>query len=164
MLPDVLVKIRPTARTARRATVALALAAATALGTAGTARAGAVGTTTIGSFSYELHGVGVQVPVGCFLTHRIEGSGRRITDQFAGVDCVGIAATFSRFCNWRIDFTYTDTDNRTYRTSRGATHNSCSGDPLRHAAPQVLPKYGKACARFYVNGRQRASQCHSVVK
>lgn len=164
MLPDVLSKVRPTARTARRVAVALALAAATALGTAGTARAGAVGTTTIGSFSYELHGVGVQVPVGCFLTHRIEGSGRRITDQFAGVDCVGIAATFSRFCNWRIDFTYTDTDNRTYRTSRGATHNSCSGDRLRHAAPQVLPKYGKACARFYVNGRQRASQCHSVVK
>ncbi|MFB7777853.1 hypothetical protein [Streptomyces bauhiniae] len=164
MLPDVLFKVRPTVRTARGAAGALALAAVMALGTAGPASASAVGTATIGSFSYELHGVGVQVPVGCFLTHRIEGSGRRITDEFAGVDCVGIAATFSRFCNWRIDFTYTDTDNRTYRTSRGATHNSCSGDPLRHNAPQVLPKYGKACARFYVNGRQRASQCHSVVK
>ncbi|MFJ4003037.1 hypothetical protein ACIPWL_06190 [Streptomyces sp. NPDC090023] len=164
MLPDVLFKVRPTVRTARRAVGALALAATTALGTAGTAQANAVGTTTIGSFAYELHGVGVQVPVGCFLTHRIEGSGRRVTDEFAGVDCVGIAATFSRFCNWRIDFTYADTDNRTYRTSRGATHNNCSGDPLRHAAPQVLPRYGKACARFYVNGRQRASQCHSIVK
>ncbi|WP_234306671.1 hypothetical protein [Streptomyces sp. NRRL F-2799] len=120
--------------------------------------------TPDGSFSYEPHGVGVRVPVGCFLTHRIEGAGRRITDQFAGVDRVGIAATFSRFCNWRIDFTCTDTDNRTYRTSRGATHDSCSGDPLRHAAPQVVPKYGNACARFYVNGGQRASQCHSIVK
>ncbi|MDX2547042.1 hypothetical protein ACOT81_33055 [Streptomyces sp. WI04-05B] len=141
-----------------------ALTAAMALGAAGPAGASATGTTTIGSFSYDLRGAGIKVPVGCFLTHTIKGSGKRITSQFAGVDCVGVAATFSRFCNWRIDFTYADTENKTYRTSRGATHTECERDPLRHNAPQKLPKYGKACARFHVNGKLRATQCHFVTK
>ncbi|WP_327724914.1 hypothetical protein [Streptomyces europaeiscabiei] len=54
--------------------------------------------------------------------------------------------------------------NRTYRTSRGATHAECKGNPLRHAAPQRLPKFGKACAKFHVNGKLRAVQCHNVTK
>ncbi len=106
----------------------------------------------------------MKVPTGCFLTHSIEGSGRRITSQLAGVDCVGIAATFSRFCNWRIDFAYADTDNRTYKTSRGVMHPECKGDPLRRVKPQTLPKYGKACAKFFVNGKLRAVQCHYITK
>ncbi|MFF4257430.1 hypothetical protein ACFY1L_40225 [Streptomyces sp. NPDC001663] len=142
----------------------MVFAAAVGLGASGPAHASATGTTAVGTFSYDLHGVGVKVPVGCFLTHSIKGSGKRITSQLAGVDCVGIAATFSRFCNWRIDFTYADMSNRIYRTSRGATHSECKGDPLRHNAPQTLPKYGKACARFYVNGALRATQCHFITK
>ncbi|MBO1336262.1 hypothetical protein J3486_34110 [Streptomyces sp. VRA16 Mangrove soil] len=76
--------------------------AAVTLGAAGTAEASATGTTTINSFSYDFHGVGVKVPAGCFLTHT-------------------------------------------------------KGDPLRSNALQTLPKYGKACARLYVNGQLRAT-------
>ncbi|WP_306321801.1 MULTISPECIES: hypothetical protein [unclassified Streptomyces] len=140
------------------------LAASLTLSGAGAAQASATGTTPIDSFTYWLQGATVKVPVGCFLTHTIKGSGRKITDEFAGADCVGPAVTFTKFCNWRIDFTYADTSNKTYRTSRGRTHTECKGDPLRKTAPQTLPKYGKACARLYVNGALRATQCHSIVK
>jgi len=143
---------------------AVALIAAVTLGAGGPARASATGSTPIGTFDYDLRGAGVKVPVGCFLTHSIDGSGRRIKSQLAGVDCMGLAATFSKFCNWRIDFAFADTDNRTYRTSRGATHLECRGNPLRRASAQTLPKYGKACAKFYVNGKLRAVQCHFITK
>ncbi|MFJ4469245.1 hypothetical protein ACIP2X_17375 [Streptomyces sp. NPDC089424] len=146
------------------AVAAAALSAAAALGTAGPAHASATGSTAIGSFDYDLRGAGVRVPTGCFLSHTIKGSGKRITSQFAGADCAGLAVTFTKFCNWRIDFSYADTDNRTYRTSRGGTHTECNGDPLRNAAPQTLPKYGKACAKFYVNGKLRAVQCHYITR
>lgn len=107
------------------------------LGAGGVARAGATGTTAIGTFDYDLRGAGMKVPVGCFLTH---------------------------FCNWRIDFAYADTGNRTYTASRGKTHTECRRDPLRRNSAQTLPKYGKACARFYVNGKLRATQCHFITK
>ncbi|MFF4443009.1 hypothetical protein [Streptomyces sp. HUAS 14-6] len=74
----------------------------------------------------------MKIPTGCMFTHIIRGSGRNITYQNAGVDCAFVAALSSGFCNWRIDFTYADTDNRTYRTASarstrcGATlHRSC---------------------------------------
>ncbi|MFA3874736.1 hypothetical protein ABS735_13740 [Streptomyces sp. MMCC 100] len=147
-----------TAGTAAVAGVALVF------GASGPVHASATGSTALGTFDYDLRGAGIRVPVGCFLTHTIEGSGKRITSQFAGVDCAGLAATFSKFCNWRIDFSYADTDNRTYRTSRGATHTECKGNPMRHVAPQTLPTYGKACAKFHVNGKLRAVQCHYITK
>ncbi|MFJ6075680.1 hypothetical protein ACIQFU_33435 [Streptomyces sp. NPDC093065] len=134
------------------------------LGAPGPVHASATGSTALGTFDYDLRGAGIRVPVGCFLTHTVEGSGKRITSQFAGVDCAGLAATFSKFCNWRIDFSCADTDNRTYRTSRGATHAECDGSPMRHVAPQTLPAYGKACAKFHVNGKLRAVQCHYITK
>ncbi|MEU6146100.1 hypothetical protein ABZ848_37875 [Streptomyces sp. NPDC047081] len=143
---------------------ATVLFTAVALGAGGEAQADATGSAAVGTFSYDLHGAGVKVPVGCFLTHSIDGSGKRITAQKAGVDCVGLAAAFSEFCNWRIDFTYADMNNRTYKVSRGKTHPECKGDPLRRNSAQTLPKYGKACARFYVNGKLRATQCHFITK
>ncbi|MFJ3666464.1 hypothetical protein ACIPSE_08410 [Streptomyces sp. NPDC090106] len=159
-----MLKLRNAARRLATAGCAAAIVVAAGLGAGGTAQASATGTTPIGTFEYDLHGLAVKVPVGCFFTHSVEGSGKRISSQLAGVDCMGIAATFSQFCNWRIDFTYADTDNRRYRTSRGRTHTECKGNPLRRNAAQTLPRYGKACARFYVNGKLRATQCHFITK
>ncbi|WP_228313065.1 hypothetical protein [Streptomyces fungicidicus] len=153
--------------TVRGAVAALgvcALAAAGSVGAVAPAHASATGSAAIGSFTYEVRGATVKVPVGCFLTHAVKGSGKRITSQLAGVDCVGVAATFSQFCNWRIDFAYADTNSKTYKTSRGATHAECAGAPLRNAAPQTLPVYGKTCAKLYLNGKLRAAQCHYVTK
>ncbi|MFM9626777.1 MULTISPECIES: hypothetical protein [Streptomyces] len=156
--------VRKWVRGGLTAASAVVLAAAMTLGATGTAHASATGSSPIGTFDYDVRGMGVRVPVGCFLTHTIKGSGKRLTSEFAGVDCAGLAATFVRFCNWRIDFSYADTDNKSYRTSRGSTHPECKGDPLRRARPQTLPTYGKACAKFFVNGKLRAVQCHYITR
>ncbi|MFI8193113.1 hypothetical protein ACIF8T_30805 [Streptomyces sp. NPDC085946] len=159
-----MLSVRERARAVLAAGSAAVFAAVVTLGAAGPAHASATGSTAIGTFEYDVRGMGVKVPVGCFFTHSIKGSGKRIESQLAGVDCAGLAAAFSSFCNWRIDFSYADTDNRTYRTSRGATRPECKGDPLRRAGARMLPKYGKACAKFHVNGKLRAVQCHYITR
>ncbi|WP_329290865.1 hypothetical protein OIE43_29980 [Streptomyces pseudovenezuelae] len=147
-----------------RLTTALAAAAVLALTPATAAHATAIGSTPVRTFEYSVGGVTMKVPTGCMFTHAIRGSGRKITYQNAGVDCAFVAAISPGFCNWRIDFTYADTDNRTYRTSRGRTHNECKIDPMRNNSPRTLPRYGKACAHLYVNGVRRVSQCHHITK
>ncbi|MEV7284359.1 hypothetical protein AB0O01_07295 [Streptomyces sp. NPDC093252] len=146
--------------------LASALAAAGALVITGStsAHAGAIGSTPVRSFEYSVGGVTMKIPTGCMFTHVVRGSGKRITAQNAGVDCGFVAALSSGFCNWRIDFSYSDTDNRVYRTSRGRTHSECKIDPLRKNSPQRLPRYGKACAQLYVSGVRRVSQCHHITK
>lgn len=139
-------------------------AAVLALALPGTAHATAVGSTPVRTFEYSVGGLTMRVPTGCMFTHIIRGKGKRITYQNAGVDCGFVAALSSGFCNWRIDFTYADTDNRVYRTSRGKTHSECRIDPMRGNAPQRLPRYGKACAHLYVNGVRRTAQCHHITK
>ncbi|MEU9184856.1 hypothetical protein AB0D14_09855 [Streptomyces sp. NPDC048484] len=106
----------------------------------------------------------MKVPTGCAFTHIIRGGGKKITYQNACVDCAFVAALGSGFCNWRIDFTYANTNNKTYRTSRGRTHPECKIDPMRNNSPQTLPRYGKACAHLHVNGVRRVSQCHHITK
>ncbi|MFJ2304250.1 hypothetical protein [Streptomyces sp. NPDC087787] len=144
--------------TALGAAVALVFTSATG------ASAGAVGSTPVQTFEYSVGGVTMKVPTGCMFTHIVRGSALRITYQNAGVDCAFLGALSSGFCNWRIDFTYADTGNRTYRTSRGRTHDECKIDPMRSNSPQTLPRYGKTCAHLYVNGVRRVSQCHHVTK
>ncbi|WP_078910131.1 hypothetical protein [Streptomyces sp. NRRL S-87] len=144
--------------TAPAAACGLTLAGATQ------AAAGAIGSTPVQSFEYSVGGATVKIPTGCMFTHAIRGEGKRITYQNAGVDCAFLGALSTGFCNWRIDFTYADTENRTYRTSRGATHNECEIHPMRNNAPQTLPRYGKACAHLHVNGVRRVSQCHSITR
>ncbi|MCL6669601.1 hypothetical protein [Streptomyces panaciradicis] len=150
-------------RFARLATT-LATAATLALASPVSAHATAIGSTPVRTFEYSVGGMTMKIPTGCMFTHIIRGSGREITYQNAGVDCAFVAALSSGFCNWRIDFSYADTNNRTYRTSRGRTHNECKIDPMRNNAPQRLPRYGKACAQLYVNGVRRVSQCHHITK
>ncbi|WP_247613249.1 hypothetical protein [Streptomyces galbus] len=144
--------------TALLTTGALVISAPTA------AHATAVGSTPVRTFEYSVGGMTMKVPTGCMFTHAIRGSGKRITYQNAGVDCAFVGALSTGFCNWRIDFTYADTDNRTYRTSRGRTHSECRIDPMRNNSPQTLPRYGKACAHLVVNGVRRVSQCHHITK
>ncbi|MFK0168204.1 hypothetical protein ACIQU5_05330 [Streptomyces sp. NPDC090306] len=87
---------------------------------------------------------------------------RRASD--AGVDCGFVGALNSGFCNWRIDFTYADTGNRTYRVARGTTHRECRIDPMRNNSPSRLRYFGKACARLYVTDKRLAGQCHNITK
>ncbi|MEV7541328.1 hypothetical protein [Streptomyces sp. NPDC089915] len=147
-----------------RALAALATAAALAVLSPAQAHASAIGSTPVATFDYQVGGVTMKVPTGCMFTHIIRGEGKKITYQNAGVDCGFVGALHSGFCNWRIDFTYADTENKTYRTSRGKTHTECKINPLRDNAPQTLPRYGKACASIHVNGVRRAGQCHHITK
>ncbi|MBX7469106.1 hypothetical protein ACWC9H_12355 [Streptomyces sp. NPDC001251] len=147
-----------------RTIATLATAAALSLLCPSPAYATAIGTTPVATFDYQVGGVTMKVPTGCMFTHIIRGGGRSITYQNAGVDCGFVGALHSGFCNWRIDFNYADTNNRTYRTSRGRTHNECKIDPMRNNSPQKLPRYGKACASLHVNGVRRATQCHHITK
>ncbi|WP_230528517.1 hypothetical protein [Streptomyces coeruleorubidus] len=142
----------------------LAAACALVLTSSSVAQAGAVGSTPVRTFSYSVGGMTMKVPTGCMFTHIIRGGGKKITYQNAGVDCAFAAALGSGFCNWRIDFTYANTNNKTYRTSRGRTHPECKIDPMRNNSPQTLPRYGKACAHLHVNGVRRVSQCHHITK
>ncbi len=147
-----------------RLTTALVAAAALVITVPSTAQASAVGSTPVRTFEYTVGGMTMKVPTGCMFTHIIRGGGRKITYQNAGVDCAFVGALSSGFCNWRIDFTYADTRNKTYRTSRGRTHSECKIDPMRSNSPQTLPRYGKACAHLAVNGVRRVSQCHHITK
>ncbi|WP_455359951.1 hypothetical protein [Streptomyces sp. SYSU K21746] len=149
---------------ASRLAATIAAAGALVLTSAPQAQAGAVGSTPVQTFEYTVGGATMKIPTGCMFTHAIRGSGRKITYQNAGVDCAFIGALSSGFCNWRIDFTYANVNNRTYRTSRGRTHSECKIDPMRNNSPQTLPRYGKACAHLHVNGVRRASQCHHITK
>ncbi|CAI4163743.1 hypothetical protein CCOS2040_12485 [Streptomyces albidoflavus] len=124
----------------------------------------AVGWGDINAFNYTWGGIEISLPRGCQLGHRIKGSGKRISYQAAAVQGGGLCAVKPQFCNWRIDFSYADTDGRTYKTSRGKTHNVCERYPERQAAKQTLPHYGKACAKIYVNSSLRGTQCHYIVK
>ncbi|KUO21571.1 hypothetical protein AQJ91_09430 [Streptomyces dysideae] len=147
-----------------RLVMALATACALVLTSSSVAQAGAVGSTPVRTFEYSVGGMTMKVPTGCMFTHIIRGGGKKITYQNAGVDCAFVAALGTGFCNWRIDFTYANTNNKTYRTSRGRTHPECKIDPMRNNSPQTLPRYGKACAHLHVNGVRRVSQCHHITK
>ncbi|MFF7436740.1 hypothetical protein [Streptomyces sp. NPDC008122] len=147
-----------------RLLAALSAAAAVVVTGPSQAQATAIGSTPVHTFEYSVGGATMKVPTGCTFTHIIRGDGKKITYQNAGVDCGFVAALGSGFCNWRIDFTYADTSNKTYRTSRGKTHPECKIDPMRNNSPQTLPRYGKACAHLYVNGVRRVSQCHHITK
>ncbi|MGC5568290.1 hypothetical protein ACPYPG_36365 [Streptomyces sp. FR-108] len=144
--------------------IAAAAACALVLTSPTAAQAGAIGSTPVRTFEYSVGGMTMKVPTGCLFTHIIRGGGRKITYQNAGVDCAFVAALGSGFCNWRIDFTYADTNNKTYRTSRGRTHPECKIDPMRNNSPQALSRYGKACAHLYVTGVRRVRQCHHITK
>ncbi|MFF3012665.1 hypothetical protein [Streptomyces sp. NPDC057939] len=128
------------------------------------AHAGAIGSTPVATFDHQIGGVTMKVPTGCMFTHIVSGDGKNITHQNAGVDCGFVGALNSGFCNWRIDFTYVDTNNKTYRTSRGKTHTECKINPMRDNAPQTLPRYGRTCAYINVNNVRRAGQCHHITK
>ncbi|GAA3788246.1 hypothetical protein GCM10022403_023400 [Streptomyces coacervatus] len=126
----------------------------------------ATGSGAVDSFSYTVGGATINVPTGCFLTHSIKGSGKKISSQIAGVDCVGLAAIGTRFCNTRLEFHYADTAGKTYKIMRGPLNTTCKTGtvPTYKIGARELPKYGKACAQLFVNGKRRAVQCHFITK
>ncbi|MGI5485006.1 hypothetical protein [Streptomyces lavendofoliae] len=125
----------------------------------------AAGSSPVETFSYQVGGLTLSIPTGCALTHAIRGGGRSITNQNAGVDCVGPAALASKFCNTRIEFHYANTSNKTYKITRGPLNTTCYTGRVKmftNATDHTLAHYGKACAQLFVNGKRRAVQCHYI--
>jgi hypothetical protein len=102
------------------------------------------------------------------LGHFVRGSGRSITREEASVeDALGADTAGGHWCNWGIDWRYSDSNGRTYSTSKGPLHSRCTFhgaigriDETQH----TLKHYSKACADFYVSGVGRAAQCHYITK
>ncbi|MBI4944138.1 MAG: hypothetical protein HY830_25640 [Actinobacteria bacterium] len=116
------------------------------------------------SFCYSFKGVNICVPT-TILVHVITGNGKKITNQEAEVqDVLGGGTAGGRFCNWRIDWKYCDTNGTNYLTSTGSTHTTCDTFNVGRgsSADRTLASYGRACAVFYVNGTQRGKQCHNI--
>lgn len=134
---------------------------------AGPAAASAVGYAKVAAFCQEFRGTEVCAPVTT-LGHFIQGSGKRITREEASVqDALGADTAGGKWCNWRIDWRYSDTEGRTYLVSKGPMHTECDwlGSIGRiDKTKRTLKHYGKACADFYAGGSKRASQCHYITK
>lgn len=150
-----------------RLTISLGAAGVTLAAAVSPAVASAVGYGKVGSFCYEVRGVQLCAPAAT-IGHVVQGQGRVITREEASVqDVLGGDTGGGKWCNWRIDWRYVDTDGRVYQVSKGPTHNDCTwltsvGRVDR--TKRTLKHYGKACAAFFAGGRQRGAQCHNVVE
>jgi hypothetical protein len=135
------------------------------------AHAGADGIEFVPAFKINQIGVDIPVPAGQ-LEHVISGEGRRINSEVAeyraSVAISGIIALKGRVCNWQIDFSYKDAKTgKEYMRERGKTIPECGGliKGLRgKAKAKTLPRFGKACAELWVNGKFRAAQCHNITR
>lgn len=111
----------------------------------------AYGVQTWGSFCFS----GKCFPSG-ILEHSITGSGRTVTNEWAEAEAA------ANICNWRMDFTYFDTNNVLYSTWSGATNYTCTRVAYRGISTDRVLRYGRACANIYANGIRLATQCHSI--
>ncbi|MCK8678446.1 hypothetical protein [Streptomyces lichenis] len=127
----------------------------------------AYGSSPIETFQYQVGGLTISIPTGCALTHGISDDGRRITNQIAGVDCLGPSALLAKFCNTRLEFHYANTAGKTYRIVRGPLNTTCrtgTVNTYKIGMDHTLPHYGKACAQMFVNGKRRAVTCHFITQ
>ena len=142
--------------------LAIALFGSTLVGTMpagaspGPRSATGVGCTT--AFSYAFRGITIRVPGTC-LHHSIHGSGRTVRQD---TSFFAVSGGFPRACNWRIDYDYYNTSNVRYRHYVGPVHTGCNSIGSRTIYPGTLPSYGRGCARLYINGILKVSQCHYI--
>lgn len=148
-------------------TAVTALAAGVMLiGTTTPAQASAIGYAKVKGFCIDRDGREYCLPT-VTLGHYIKGKGRKVERQEASVqDVIGAETGGGRWCNWRIDFRYADTNGRTYLIRKGKTHHTCQWSDIGRidTRSHTLKHYGKACAALIVNGRDAAVQCHNITK
>ncbi|MEU4090844.1 hypothetical protein [Streptomyces sp. NPDC026673] len=147
--------------------LATSTAVATVISFSTPASASAVGYGKVTGFCFDAKGVELCLPTTS-IGHFIQGSGRTITRQEASVqDTLGGDTAGGRWCNWHIDWRYSDTDGRTYLVSKGQVHQSCadlSSMGRIDTTRRTLKHYGKACADFFAAGAKRGTQCHNIIK
>lgn len=149
-----------------RTTASTFAAGALLLGTTPPAQASAVGYEKVKGFCIERDDRRLCIPT-VTLGHYIKGKGRTIERQEASVqDVFGAETSGGEWCNWRIDFRYSDTDGKTYLIRKGKTHNTCQWSDVGRidTTSHTLKHYGKACAALVVGGTDVAVQCHNITK
>lgn len=119
------------------------------------ASASATGYAFWAPIGINVGGQAIGVPSGQ-ITHVIDGSGTYIRREQAHI------LTKPGFCNWRIDFVYSNAYDKVYRRISTPTKYGCD---TQRWAPAVYPgrvQRGTACAHLYRSGVFVAKQCHSV--
>ncbi len=160
-------RVNAVTRYVSQVALATSTAVATVISFSTPSSASAVGFAKVVGFCLDAKGQAVCLPTTT-LGHFVRGSGRNVNRQEASVqDSFGMDSAGGNWCNWRIDWRYSDTNGRTYLISRGETHRKCTlhssigrVDTTHH----TLKHYGKACADFFVAGTRRASQCHFITE
>lgn len=63
-----------------------------------------------------------------------------------------------------MDFVYYNGNGKEYSRKRGTTKYKCYGSegPTWYGTARTLPVYGRACAKLYLNGSLKATQCHNI--
>lgn len=160
-------RVNVVARYVTQAALAASTAVATVISFSTPASATAVGYGKVGSFCFDVKGLQLCAP-GATIGHVIKGSGRTITREEASVqDILGGDTGGGKWCNWHIDWRYSDADGKTYLIRPGSMHHSCT---FMTAVGRVddsrrtLKHYGKACADFFASGEKRGTQCHNIVE
>lgn len=149
-----------------RTAVTVLAAGAMLVGMTTSAQASAVGYEKVKGFCIQGDGKKVCIPT-VTLGHFIKGKGRKVERQEASVqDVFGADTSGGEWCNWRIDFRYSDTNAKTYLIRKGRTHNSCQWSDVGRVdnTSHTLKHYGKACAALVIGGRDVAVQCHNITK
>ncbi|MFD3453747.1 hypothetical protein ACFWVC_16385 [Streptomyces sp. NPDC058691] len=119
-------RVNVVARYVTQAALAASTAVATVISFSTPASATAVGYAKVVGFCFDAQGTQLCLPATT-LGHFVQGSGRHIDRQEASVqDAFGIDSAGGAWCNWRIDYRYSDLNGRTYLVSRGQTHTRCT--------------------------------------
>jgi hypothetical protein len=141
---------------------ALALAVSVAPSTATKAEAYSgphVRTRPISTFSYTIGGATIKVPTGCFFTLNVNYNEKTagVGNARMGTDCIGLAAMNPWwFCNRWVTLNFYDNKGRKYYRWASKKETNCDTFDSWKMPYSVRGKYGKAIARFYVNGDKEA--------
>lgn len=100
-----------------------------------------------------------------YLCHLIHTRGKQISEQKASyTESAGIYAPLIKdVCNWRIDFVYYDSKGDEYMRDEGETVTDCKKGARRDISKsKTLSEYGTTCAKLFIDGKPRLTQCHTI--
>lgn len=128
------------------------------------AHASGFATRPIGTFTWNYQGVDINVPTGCFLNMKVNGTGTHVDSTIANVDCIGPAATVpGLFCNYRGKYIFKDSDGNEYASEETAVHEGCgqASYPIDSMSSRDL-QTGSICLDLELDGNVRGTTCIAV--
>ena len=105
----------------------------------------------------------IRLPYG-YLCHFVQMRGKEISEQRAAYTANAsiYGSLVQNICNWRIDFVYYDPNGDEYMRDKGETVSDCNKGASRVVdTTKKLPQFGTTCAKLFIEGEARFTQCHS---